>query len=97
MATFSILDACTLFGSWPQHAADLSLESLLAAMERNNIARSLVTSSSGIFYDARKGNEATLEAAKAHTQQLYPVATLDPRAYPACLEEARRRAAVRER
>ncbi|MEO6907881.1 MAG: amidohydrolase family protein [Abditibacteriaceae bacterium] len=61
-------------------------------MNSNNIARSLTTASSGIFYDFRQGNTETLEAAKAYPQQLYPVGTLDPRAYPACLEEAEKRA-----
>lgn len=92
MANFQIFDACTLFGPWPQHAADLSLETLLGVMSQNSVTRSLATSTRGIFYDYREGNAATLEAARAHTQQLFPVATLDPRAYPGCLDEAVKRA-----
>ena len=92
MANFPIFDACTLCGAWPQHAADLSVESLLTMMTQNNIARSFVTSSNGIFYDYIQGNEQTATLARAHPQQLLPVGTLDPRAYPGCLDELKLRA-----
>ncbi len=92
MANFPIFDACTLFGAWPQHAADLSVETLLATMSQNGIARSLVTSAAGIWGDYTQGNAATFELARAHPQQLLPVATLDPRAFPDCLDEAEKRA-----
>src|SRR5687768_9272749 len=93
MATFPIFDACTLFGPWPQHSADLAVESLLQVMSQNGIARSLVTATTGIFHDYQQGNTETLIAARRYAQQLYPVATLDPRAYPECLQEAETRAA----
>jgi predicted TIM-barrel fold metal-dependent hydrolase len=93
MANIPILDGCTLFGPWPQHAADLSVESLLATMAQNGIVRSMATATTGIFYDYRQGNSETLAVAKQHPQQLFPVATLDPRAYPECMEEAESRAA----
>lgn len=91
MATFPIFDACALFGPWPQHAADLSVESLVQVMAQNNIARSLATATTGIFHFYGQGNDETLAVARQH-QQLIPVATLDPRAYPDCLAEAERRA-----
>jgi predicted TIM-barrel fold metal-dependent hydrolase len=87
-----IVDACTLFGPWPQHAADLSVEVLLSVMSQNNIVRSLATATTGIFHDYRQGNAETLLAARSHPQQIYPVATLDARAYPECLAEAETRA-----
>ena len=93
MSTFPVFDSCTVFGPWPGRSTDLSVKTLLKVMSSNNIARSLTTASSAIFYDFRQGNTETLEAAKAHPQQLYPVGTLDPRAYPACIEEAEKRAA----
>jgi predicted TIM-barrel fold metal-dependent hydrolase len=93
MATFPIFDACTVFGPWPQHSTGLPVESLLEVMTQNDIARSLVTATVGIFHDYRQGNEETLQTAKRYAQQLYPVATLDPRAYPECLKEAEARAA----
>ena len=92
MASIPIFDGCTLFGPWPQHAADLSVETLLAGMTKHGIVRSLATSTTGIFYDYRQGNVETLEAARAHPGQLFPVATLDARAYPECLQEAEARA-----
>lgn len=93
MATLPILDACTLFGTWPQHSADLSVESLLATMAHNGVVRSFATSTSGIFYDYRQGNIETLAAARKYPQQLFPIATLDPRAYPEAIGEAEARAA----
>jgi len=92
MANFPIVDACTLFGPWPQHAAELAVESLLQVMSQNGIARSLVTATTGIFHDYRQGNAETIQAARNSGQKLYPVATLDPRAYPECLQEAETRA-----
>ena len=92
MAAPAIFDSCTLFGPWPRHAADLSVDALLQGMAQNNITRSLVTSTTGIYYDYRQGNSETLELAKANAAQLFPVATLDPRAYPECLTEAENRA-----
>ena len=92
MAAPAIFDSCTLFGPWPRHAADLSAELLLQGMAQNNISRSLVTSTTGIYYDYRQGNAETLALAKAHASQLFPVGTLDPRAYPEVLEEAQNRA-----
>jgi predicted TIM-barrel fold metal-dependent hydrolase len=67
------------------------VETLVQVMAQNNIVRSLATDTTGIFYDFRRGNQETLDAARTH-QQLVPVATLDPRAYPACLDEAEKRA-----
>lgn len=92
MAALTILDACTLFGPWPRHVADLPVETLLQGMAQNKISHSLVTATSGIFYDYRQGNDETLAVAKDHSSQLFPVATLDPRAYPECLEEVQTRA-----
>jgi predicted TIM-barrel fold metal-dependent hydrolase len=91
MANFPIFDACTLFGPWPQHSADLAVETLVHVMAQNNIVRSLVTDTTGVFYDYRVGNQETLEAARQHNQ-LIPVATLDPRSFPAAMEEAEKRA-----
>ena len=87
MAAPPIFDACAFFGPWPRHD-DLALPDLLSMMGSGNIARSLALSTTGIFYDFRSGNEQTLEAARANPTQLLPTATLDPRAYPACLAEA---------
>jgi predicted TIM-barrel fold metal-dependent hydrolase len=52
----------------------------------------MTTATAGILHDYRQGNSQTIEVARQHPQQLYPVATLDPRAYPECLEEAATRA-----
>ena len=92
MAAPAIFDAGTFFGPWPQRAGDLSLDALLAGMAQSNVARSLITATTGIFYDYRQGNAETFEAAKANAQHFFPVGTLDPRAYPECMHEAEVRA-----
>jgi len=87
MAAIPIFDACALFGPWPQHH-DLKVESLIGTMSGSNITRALALSTLGIYSDFRAGNAATLETCRAHPDKLVPVATLDPRAYPECLQEA---------
>ena len=87
MAAITFFDACALFGPWPQHE-DLLIEDVLKAMAANKIERALALCTTGITYDFRAGNAATLETCGAHPDQLLPVATLDPRAYPQCLDEA---------
>ena len=86
MAAIQFFDACALFGPWPHHE-DLQIQEVLKAMTANKIDRALALCTTGITYDYREGNAATLEACAEHPQ-LMPVATLDPRAYPHCLEEA---------
>jgi predicted TIM-barrel fold metal-dependent hydrolase len=92
MAAYPIFDACTYFGPWPHHE-DLTLDAMGAVMKHSGVARAMVTSTTGIFYDFRAGNEAVEQAAHQNTA-LLPVGTLDPRAYPACVEEAKRCAAA---
>jgi hypothetical protein len=87
MAAPTIFDACALFGPWPGRE-ELSLQNLLGVMGQSGVARSMAMSTTGIFYDFRSGNGATFEAARSHSQQILPAATLDPRAYPDCLAEA---------
>ena len=87
MAAITFFDACALFGPWPQHE-DLLIQDVLKAMAANKIERALALCTTGITYDYRAGNAATLEACADHPDKLMPVATLDPRAYPACLDEA---------
>src|SRR5204863_10173598 len=61
-------------------------------MRARSVARSLAYSAKALFYDTGEGNDDTI-AVCAQRQELLPVAVLDPRAYPACLEEAHRRLA----
>jgi hypothetical protein len=72
MANIPILDGCTLFGPWPQHAADLSVESLLATMAHNGIVRSMATATTGIFYDYRQGNAETLVSPSSIRNSCFP-------------------------
>ena len=87
MAAITFFDACALFGPWPQHE-DLGVNDVLSAMAQNKIDRALALCTTGITYDFRVGNAATLEVCAQNENKLMPVATLDPRAYPACLDEA---------
>jgi predicted TIM-barrel fold metal-dependent hydrolase len=93
MATFPFFDACTLFGPWPGHAGGLQFESLVATLSQNSIAQALVCSSSSVLYDARAGNDLALQAHEHSPNLLLPVAVLDPRAFPASLDELDERVA----
>jgi predicted TIM-barrel fold metal-dependent hydrolase len=85
-----LIDAHTVFGFWPLEKVDLSVDTLQAAMRARNMARGLAYSAKALFYDAGEGNDDTLSVC-SQRPELLPVAVLDPRAYPACLEEARKR------
>jgi predicted TIM-barrel fold metal-dependent hydrolase len=85
-----LIDAHTVFGFWPVEKVDLSVDTLQAAMRARSVARSLAYSAKALFYDAGEGNDDTVSVC-SQRPELLPVAVLDPRAYPACLEEARKR------
>ena len=75
-----IIDANTIIGVHPTHHLDLSSERLLRDMEAYKIEMGLTLSTVGIFSDHVKGNEETLELAKAE-KRLVPVATVNPARY----------------
>jgi predicted TIM-barrel fold metal-dependent hydrolase len=87
-----LIDADVAFGFWPVEKVDLSVDALQAAMRARSVAQGLAYSAKALFYDAGEGNDDTV-AVCAQRPELLPVAVLDPRAYPACLEEARQRLA----
>jgi predicted TIM-barrel fold metal-dependent hydrolase len=85
-----LIDAHAVFGFWPLEKVDLSVDTLQAAMRARNVTRSFAYSAKALFYDAGEGNDDTV-AVCAQRPELLPVAVLDPRSYPACLEEAHKR------
>jgi predicted TIM-barrel fold metal-dependent hydrolase len=87
-----LIDAHVVFGFWPVEKVDLSVDALQAAMHARSVAQGLAYSAKALFYDAREGNDDTV-AVCAQRPELLPVAVLDPRSYPACLEEAQQRLA----
>src|SRR5262249_52698342 len=87
-----LIDAHTVFGFWPVEKVDLSVDTLQAVMRARSVARSLAYSAKALFYDAHEGNDDTVAVCQQRPE-LIPVAGLDPRAYPACLEEAHGRLA----
>lgn len=87
---FNILDADSLFGFWPLRKADLSVETLIATLQQQNVKRALTLSTTGIFADYQRGNEETVQVCQRSTE-LFPTATVDPRRYVGCLEEIDRR------
>lgn len=84
-----IIDSYTLLGAWPEMELDLTVEALAAGMQARSVARSLVTHTTAIFYDAAIGNDLTHQLCGQYAP-LVPVAVVQPLAYPACLEEIRR-------
>jgi predicted TIM-barrel fold metal-dependent hydrolase len=85
-----IIDCNTLFGFWPREKVDLSVDTLLGAMRARSVARSVTCSAKAILYDTGEGNDDTAVVCGGKTE-LIPAAVLDPRQYPVCLEEARKR------
>lgn len=79
-----IIDINTVFGFYPYRRLDSSLETLKEILRKYNI-KALSLSLKGIFYDAKEGNEETLNLLN-NQDSIYPVATYDPRAYPRDIE-----------
>jgi uncharacterized protein len=86
----AVIDANTVFGFWPLRRADLSVETLVAAMEAHGIERSLTYSAKALFFDPAEGNEDVATVCRQRPQ-LTPVAVLDPTRYPRTRDEAQRR------
>ena len=84
-----IADVNTIFGFWPRRKVDVSLERLKALMERHGIVKAVTVSTTAALYDYREGNEETLSACQGDGR-LVPAASLDPREYLHCREEAER-------
>lgn len=75
-----IVDANTMLGIHPEHRLDMSVASLVAQMQKNNISDSLVISTVGVYHSFQSGNVLTMNAA-ADDKHLLPVATVNPRNY----------------
>jgi hypothetical protein len=71
-------DVDVLFGAWPSHPADVSLQAVVKHLGDSGIKNALVTSTRGGLFDATSGNAETLAAA-GDTPELIPVGTVDLR------------------
>jgi predicted TIM-barrel fold metal-dependent hydrolase len=83
-----IIDANTMIGAHAMHRLDISAQSLVQEMDKNHVAAGLVLSTIGICHSHKRGNAATLEAAKENSR-LIPVATINPRSYFGTEDELR--------
>lgn len=72
-----ITDVNTLFGAYPSQHPDSNPESLVAAMQANEVDYCLTLSTLGLFHRDVDGNAETMRACRAH-DHLIPVATLNP-------------------
>lgn len=84
-----VLDAGTFFGVRPGTDLDLSSETLLRTMARNQVSAALTCSLKALQFDARAGNDQALALCQAQ-RPLYPVASVDPRRWPDSLAEVER-------
>lgn len=75
-----VIDANTLFGTYPRRKVDASPRSLISLLKKNGVDLALTVSMKGIFYDYAKGNLETLEVCSGENM-LVPAATIDPRKY----------------
>jgi Amidohydrolase len=85
-----IVDINTLFGFWPRDKVDLSVDVLVGAMRSRQVARSAAYSAKALLYDAGEGNDDTATVCAGHSE-LIPAAVIDPRQFPRCLDEVRKR------
>jgi predicted TIM-barrel fold metal-dependent hydrolase len=72
-----IIDIATLFGPMPLASADLTVDSLLALMQKHSVRAACTLSTLGLLLDPAIGNAATRAACLEHSE-LLPVATLNP-------------------
>lgn len=73
----AIVDINTLFGPMPFASTDMTVDALLALMQKHNVVQACTLSTLGVLLDVNGGNGATRAAAAEHSA-LLPVATLNP-------------------
>jgi len=83
-----IIDANTSIGIHPEHRLDMSIEKLVAQMDKYCIAASLTISTIAMFHESQTGNAVTIDSAKV-SNRLVPVGTVNPRTYFGTEEEMR--------
>ena len=72
-----IVDVNTLFGPMPFASADMTVDALLALMQKHGVGQACTLSTLGVLLDATGGNGAT-RAATAEHAALLPAATFNP-------------------
>ena len=75
-----LIDINTLFGPLPTSSSDLSVEDLLALMQKHQVTRACTMSTLGSLFDSSIGNAATRAACSEHNE-LIAAATLNPRSF----------------
>ncbi|MCX8183520.1 MAG: amidohydrolase family protein [Crenarchaeota archaeon] len=81
-----IVDANTVFGTYPKRKTDVSLKNLIRTMDLNGVEKALTVSLKGAFYSYEEGNEETLKVCDTD-KRLIPLATVDPRRFIGGREE----------
>ena len=72
-----IVDINTMFGPMPFASTDMTVDALLALMQKHSVGRACTLSTLGVLLDTTGGNGATRAATAEHTA-LLPVATFNP-------------------
>jgi predicted TIM-barrel fold metal-dependent hydrolase len=88
-----VVDIGTLFGVRPATDVDLTPDTLLRLMARNDVDGALTCSLKAIQFNFTAGNDQTLALCRSHAN-LHPVAVVDPRQAPDCFAEVERCADV---
>ena len=86
-----IVDINTLFGPMPFASTDMTVDSLMALMQKYSVGRACTLSTLGVLLDSTGGNGATRAACAEHPA-LLPVATFNPTTFfgdPAPLQNLR--------
>lgn len=84
-----IIDCDTHFGVRPSGSEDESVDRLMSIEKSESVDYMLASCLTARAYDARTGNDLTMEASRLHPEIL-PVATVDPRPYYGVEEEVER-------
>lgn len=73
-----VIDAFTVFGSWPGQPDEHPVEQVVSGIERYKLDRACSISTNSIFLDSTGGNIETL-AATSQDPRLAPIGAADPR------------------
>ena len=75
-----LIDVNTLFGPHPTASSEMSVDDLIAMLQKHQISKACTLSTLGGVFDANLGNTATRAACSEHPE-LIPVATVNPTTY----------------
>jgi predicted TIM-barrel fold metal-dependent hydrolase len=74
-----IIDINARFGSYPSRYKTTSVDDLIADSQAHDVSITCALSTTGVFFSDEEGNSETLEAYGRYSNNLAPIATINPR------------------